>query len=37
VCSLIETAGQIEQLATWLASNTAALAVGENDAEYAVA
>jgi hypothetical protein len=37
VCSLIETAGQIEQLATWLASNTAALEAGENDAEFAVA
>jgi hypothetical protein len=37
VCSLIENAHQIEQLATWLASNTAALEAGETDAEYAVA
>ena len=38
VCSLIENARQIEQLATWLASNTAAAAECEIEAdEYAVA
>lgn len=37
VCSLIENADQIQQLATWLASNTAAAVGCESDAEYAVA
>jgi hypothetical protein len=37
VCSLIENAHQIQQLATWLASNTAAAGERESGAEYAVA
>ena len=37
VCSLIETAGQIHQLAKWLASNSSSAAGSEIDAEYAVA
>ncbi len=37
VCSLIENADQIQQLATWLASNTAAADECVNDTEYAVA
>jgi hypothetical protein len=37
VCSLIENARQMEQLATWLASNTAAAAAGQGETEYAVA
>lgn len=37
VCSLIENAKQIEQLATWLASNSAGAVAVEVDPEYAVA